>query len=160
VLGKGSKERIVPLGAKARTALGAYLPLRAQVAPSGLAPSAVDAVFVSVRGQRLSVRQVQVLVKRYGMVATGTAELHPHALRHSFATHLLDAGADLRSIQELLGHASLSTTQRYTHVSTDQLQAVYTRAHPLARSAVREPGPESAQLIDEPDVDDDAGKQP
>jgi integrase/recombinase XerC len=90
-------------------------------------------LFLSARGTRIGVRQVQNLVKQYGMLATGTAELHPHALRHSCATHLLDAGADLRSIQELLGHVSLSTTQRYTHVSTDQMQAAYTKAHPLGR---------------------------
>jgi integrase/recombinase XerC len=133
VLGKGSKERIVPVGKKAREAITSYLAVRGELRTQkdGQDPRAM---FLSERGKRLGVRQVQNLVKRYGMLATGTAELHPHALRHSCATHLLDAGADLRSIQELLGHASLSTTQRYTHVSMDQLQAVYTKAHPLAKA--------------------------
>lgn len=137
VLGKGSKQRIVPIGRKAREALDAYLEVR-HLLRSQKSPPHPDALFLSQRGTRLSARQVQNIVKRYGMLATGTAALHPHALRHSCATHLLDAGADLRSIQELLGHASLSTTQRYTHVSMDQLQAVYTRAHPLAKKSASE----------------------
>jgi integrase/recombinase XerC len=133
VLGKGGKERIVPVGSKARAALAEYLAQRSALAPKKPSLHLERAVFLSARGTRLGVRQVQNLVKQYGVLATGTAELHPHALRHSCATHLLDAGADLRSIQELLGHASLSTTQRYTHVSMDQVQAVYTKAHPLGR---------------------------
>jgi integrase/recombinase XerC len=134
VLGKGSKERIVPLGQKTRAALAAYLAERAQLHAKKHPAQDAGALFLGVKGKRIGVRQVQHLVKAYGGLATGTAELHPHALRHSCATHLLDAGADLRSIQELLGHASLSTTQRYTHVSMDHLQAVYAKAHPLARS--------------------------
>lgn len=131
VLGKGNKQRIVPLGAATREALRDYLAMRPQLRHSARGTQDTEALFLSVRGERLGVRQVQLLTKRYGALATGSNALHPHALRHSCATHLLDAGADLRSIQELLGHVSLSTTQRYTHVSTDQLQAVYTKAHPL-----------------------------
>ncbi len=134
VLGKGQKERIVPLGTKTREALTAYLAERTQLRAKKHAVQDAAALFLGVKGTRIGVRQVQHLVKAYGGLATGTADLHPHALRHSCATHLLDAGADLRSIQELLGHASLSTTQRYTHVSMDHLQAVYAKAHPLARS--------------------------
>jgi integrase/recombinase XerC len=133
VLGKGSKERVVPLGSQCVKALREYLDVRAELRVRGRDLALENALFLSARGKRISVRQVQVLVKQYGMLSTGTAALHPHAMRHSCATHLLDAGADLRSIQELLGHASLSTTQRYTHVSVDHLQAVYTRAHPLAK---------------------------
>jgi len=134
VLGKGGKERIVPLGSLARQAIKEYLAVRHELHDAKTQRQDPAAVFLGARGERLGVRQVQKLVKRYGMLATGTAALHPHALRHSCATHLLDAGADLRSIQELLGHASLSTTQRYTHVSMDQLQAVYAKAHPLAKA--------------------------
>jgi integrase/recombinase XerC len=133
VLGKGNKERVVPVGAPARSALSEYLARRAELRPrsGGELPRAV---FVSRRGRRLSVRAVQKLVRRYGIAAAGRADLHPHALRHSCATHLLEGGADLRVIQELLGHSSLATTQRYTHVSMDQLLAVYDKAHPLARA--------------------------
>jgi integrase/recombinase XerC len=140
VLGKGNKERLVPIGAKARAALAAYLSVRHTLRSQKQSAKPEAALFLSARGTRISVRQVQNLVKQYGMLATGTAALHPHALRHSCATHLLDAGADLRSIQELLGHVSLSTTQRYTHVSTDQMQAAYTKAHPLAKGTGRAGG--------------------
>lgn len=132
VLGKGSKERLVPLGQAARDALRDYLPVRGQLCGREQDPAAL---FLSTRGRRFNVRHVQLITKRYGALATGSSALHPHALRHSCATHLLEAGADLRSIQELLGHASLSTTQRYTHLGTDQLQAAYAKAHPLAKPA-------------------------
>lgn len=144
VRGKGDKERIVPLGSKALAALRDYLAVRGELRSRDGAQDA-QALFLGARGERLGVRQVQLLVKRYGALATGTNALHPHALRHSCATHLLDAGADLRSIQELLGHASLSTTQRYTHVSVDRLQAIYTKAHPLA-SRARVSGPRETAL--------------
>lgn len=132
VLGKGGKERMVPLGESARAALREYLRERLGIIAKAKQPDA-DALWLSQRGTRISVRQVQNIVRRHGHVGAGRGDLHPHAVRHSCATHLLDAGADLRSIQELLGHASLSTTQRYTHVSVDRLMEVYDRAHPLAR---------------------------
>ena len=136
VMGKGSKERVVPFGEPCEAALRRYLEVRAMLVSPRTREQHPTALFVGRFGTRLTVRQVQSLVKRYGALATGRPDVHPHALRHSYATHLLDAGADLRGIQELLGHASLSTTQRYTHVSVDRLLEVYARAHPLARKTV------------------------
>jgi site-specific recombinase XerC len=123
VWGKGSKQRRAPLSDPAVEALRAWLAVRSQVLP----PDAGDALFGNERGRRLSERDVRRIVDRRSARPT-----HPHALRHSFATHLLDGGADLRSVQELLGHADVATTQRYTHVSKQRLRAVYTEAHPRA----------------------------
>jgi integrase/recombinase XerC len=124
VRGKGKKERIVPVGSRATAALRRYLKQRGD----GLG----RALFVNKFGKRLSPRGVQRAMKRlFSGLARGT-KLHAHALRHSFATHLLDAGADLRSVQELLGHASLGTTQVYTHTSVERLKKVYHQAHPRA----------------------------
>jgi integrase/recombinase XerC len=124
VLGKGNKERIVPYGAPAARALDAYLGRR--VAGDG-------PVFVNRRGGRLGVRSLHTIVRRAARAAGVTRRVSPHTLRHTFATHLLDRGADLRMIQELLGHSRLSTTQRYTHVSTAQLVKTYAQAHPRAQ---------------------------
>ena len=149
VLGKGNKERIVPLGAQCHAALSAYLAVRPQLRHPRSEAQAPDALFLGRHGTSLTVRQVQNLVREWGTKGAGRTDLHPHALRHTCATHLLDAGADLRGIQELLGHASLSTTQRYTHVSIDQLMAVYDKAHPLAQAS-SDPMP-SARLGRGPD---------
>lgn len=126
VLGKGGKERIVPLGSPARSAVSDYLAARKN--PSYDAPFLVNA-----RGGRLSSRSVGRIVDKYILAIATMKKVSPHTLRHTFATHLLEGGADLRSIQELLGHASLSTTQKYTHVSIDRLMEVYDKAHPKAR---------------------------
>ncbi len=126
VLGKGRKERIVPIGRKAMEALNAYLERRSR--PAGEAP-----LFLNHRGGRLTSRSVERNLKKQLLQAGLIKDATPHALRHSFATHLLDSGADLRVIQELLGHASLSTTQKYTKVSVDHLMAVYDQAHPRSR---------------------------
>ena len=126
VLGKGRKERLLPVGRPACSALQAYLAERGQVAP-------LDPLFVNHRGGRLSARSVQRSLKIRLLHFGLPTDVTPHALRHSFATHLLDAGADLRVIQELLGHASLSTTQKYTKVSFANLTEVYDRAHPRSR---------------------------
>jgi integrase/recombinase XerC len=131
VLGKGGKERRVPLGEPGVRALRRYLAVRGRLR-SKKRPPHPTALFLGYRGTPLTARAVQRIVQSRGAEGAGRADLHPHALRHSCATHLLDAGADLRSIQELLGHASLSTTQRYTHVSIDRLMEAYDRAHPLA----------------------------
>jgi integrase/recombinase XerC len=133
--GKGDKSREVPLGDAADRALAAYLPARRQL---GAAPSS-GALFVNARGERLTTRSVQRMVKRWTIAGGVHAAATPHALRHSFATHLLDEGVDLRSIQELLGHASLSSTQIYTKVSLDHLMKVYDDAHPRARAGVLRP---------------------
>jgi len=126
VRGKGGKERVLPLVDKARVALDAYLARRCEL---GSGP----ALLLNRRGGRLSARTVARQLARYALICGTQRHVHPHALRHSFATHLLDMGADLRGIQELLGHASLSTTQRYTHVSSERLVQIYEDAHPRAR---------------------------
>jgi len=123
VMGKGRKERIVPVGKKAVEAVKNYLEERGTSEP-------VSPVFVNARGGRLTVRSVGRLVKEYTRRSGIFRKVSPHTLRHTFATHLLDAGADIREIQEMLGHASLSTTQRYTHVSMGKLMEVYDKAHP------------------------------
>jgi integrase/recombinase XerC len=132
VLGKGRKERTVPLGEHCRQAFAAYLPERARLRHPKTGAQDPRALLLSRHGRRLGVRQVQNVVRRQGAVALGRSDLHPHALRHMCATHMLEGGADLRVIQEFLGHQSLSTTQRYTHLSIDRLLQVYDRAHPLA----------------------------
>jgi integrase/recombinase XerC len=132
VLGKGRKERVVPYGSKAQEALEVYLPLRAQILAHPRTKPDPTAVFVNHRGGRLTSKSVRVIVKAYARLANVNWNLHPHSLRHAFATHLLADGADLRAIQELLGHVSLSTTQRYTQASIEQLMAVYDKAHPHA----------------------------
>lgn len=133
VLGKGNKQRIVPLGGPARKAVVAYLERRHELRHPRTGALDGKALLLSTRGARLGVRRVQELVQRYGVIGSGRSDLHPHALRHSCATHMLEGGADLRAIQDLLGHSSVATTQRYTHLSLQQLTQVYDRAHPLAR---------------------------
>ena len=126
VLGKGRKERIVPVGRKALAALEDYLSARGNATDK-------SPLFLNARNGRLTPRSIQRHLKTQLLKAGILKDVSPHALRHTFATHLLDGGADLRSIQELLGHASLSTTQKYTQVSVDQLMTVYDRAHPRSR---------------------------
>jgi integrase/recombinase XerC len=126
VLGKGGKERVVLFGRRAREALRAWLELRRRLGPR------TDALFLNARGGRLTDRSVRALVARRVDQSALARRCSPHTLRHSFATHLLTRGADLRAIQELLGHASLSTTQRYTHVDSRHLLEVYRKAHPRA----------------------------
>jgi len=132
VLGKGRKERVVPFGSKASAALDAYWPVRDEVLAHPRVKPDHEAVFLNQWGGRMTTRSVRALVKKYARLANVNLDLHPHSLRHAFATHLLADGADLRAIQELLGHVSLSTTQRYTQASIRQLMEVYDKAHPHA----------------------------
>ena len=132
VRGKGNKERIVPYGGKAEKALDAYQPWREEILRKAGGRGDPQAVFLNHFGTRLTQRSVARIVKKYARLANVNWDLHPHSLRHAFATHLLADGADLRAIQELLGHSSLSTTQRYTHATIRQLLEVYDKAHPRA----------------------------
>ena len=141
VLGKGGRERIVPFNPAAAAAIRDYLPARRELVAGGAAAAAglrastgrtEDPLFVNYRGGRLSGRSVARLVRRYVTQVGAERGISPHALRHSFATHLLERGADLRAIQELLGHARITTTQRYTHVNAAQITELYRRTHPRA----------------------------
>ena len=136
VTGKGRKERLVPFGSAAAEALHAYFPLRRELIMARISrglPPEDKALFLNGRGGRLTARSVERMICGYGERGGITVAVTPHALRHSFATHLLEMGADLRTVQELLGHASLSTTQKYTHLNMDHLTRVYDKAHPLAK---------------------------
>lgn len=128
VTGKGAKTRIVPVGRKAREALGAWLKVRAE-----LAKPQDDWLFVGPRGGRLSPRTLQARLRRWGTVQGIALGIHPHLFRHSFASHILESSGDLRAVQELLGHASISTTQIYTHLDFQHLAHIYDQAHPRSR---------------------------
>jgi len=131
VTGKGSKERIVPIGSKAKDALKAYLARRAGGAAGRGGPD--EAVFFSEGGKRIYPRAVHRIVNHYISLASDVRKKSPHVLRHTFATHMVNRGADLRAVKELLGHESLSTTQLYTHVTVDRLKRIYKQAHPKAQ---------------------------
>jgi integrase/recombinase XerC len=131
VRGKGRKERIVPFGSKARQALEEYLPVREKIMMEGR-KSSQTAVFLNTKGARLTTRSVDRLLKKYVKAFGPNVKVSPHSMRHAFASHLLTEGADLRAIQEMLGHKSLSTTQKYTQVSIKQLMEVYDKTHPKA----------------------------
>ena len=130
VIGKGNKERVVLIGRSAQEALDRYL---RDVRPRLCSHASKDALFLNRLGGKMSPRWVQVMVSRYAKLAGINRRVYPHMLRHTFATHLLDGGADLRVVQELLGHASLSTTQIYTHVTKAEARKVYLNAHPRAK---------------------------
>jgi integrase/recombinase XerC len=133
VIGKGDKERIVPIGRQALQAVRNYLEATQYLRRSNVYISRGEPLFINFRGGALSGRSIGRIIKKYAIESGLTADVSPHSMRHTFATHLLDGGADLRAVQELLGHESLSTTQKYTHVSLDRLMEVYDKAHPRSQ---------------------------
>lgn len=152
VLGKGGKERMVPFGAPAAAALKAWLQVwdsERSRRPGGSDPREPEPIFLTRRGRRLSDRSVRRIIDQHSAAAGVPPGVHPHTLRHTFATHLLEEGADLRTIQELLGHSSLATTQRYTHVEIERMLRIYRQSHPRAKlegdpTRARSPAPASA----------------
>jgi integrase/recombinase XerC len=130
VLGKGNKERIIPVGRTALTVIRQYLDESLVIRKKRHREKDAGPLFLNNRGSRLTTRSIGRIIKRYARDCGLAIDISPHALRHTFATHMLDGGADLRSVQEFLGHVSLSTTQRYTHVSLDRLMEIYDKAHP------------------------------
>ncbi len=132
VLGKGSKHRIVPLGRSAKEAIRSYRLRRDEESGGKRSLRDTDALFLSERGRRISARGVYRIVHHYIGLVSDIAKKSPHILRHTFATHMVNRGADLRAVKELLGHESLSTTQLYTHVTVDRLKRIYKQAHPKA----------------------------
>lgn len=135
VSGKGRKERVVPFGHQAQQSIENYLPARGRILKRARTVREPGALFLNARGGRLTARSIQRSLGNYIRKSALLLKVHPHLFRHSFATHLLNRGADLRTIQELLGHESLSTTQKYTHVAVEELLRTYRTAHPRARAA-------------------------
>lgn len=134
VYGKGKKERIIPIGGQALKAVNDYLDATHGIRRKGFSNDQQDApLFINYKGGRLTTRSIGAIIKRYATECGLVDDISPHSLRHTFATHLLDGGADLRAVQELLGHVSLSTTQKYTHVSLDKLMEIYDKAHPRSK---------------------------
>ena len=147
VLGKGKKERILPLGKQSTEILKSYLQFRTEYIKNKKVEPAPSALFLNQRGQSISVRGVRKIISQYIRTNNFPENISPHSLRHTFATHMLEAGADLRAIQEMLGHASLSTTQKYTHLTIDQLTETYDKAHPRARKKSGTSGHSTAVVI-------------
>ncbi|MDP6711479.1 MAG: tyrosine recombinase XerC [Nitrospinaceae bacterium] len=147
VLGKGKKERILPLGKQSTEVLKSYLQFRTKYIKNKKVEPPPSALFLNQRGQSISVRGVRKIISQYIRTNNFPENISPHSLRHTFATHMLEAGADLRAIQEMLGHASLSTTQKYTHLTIDRLTETYDKAHPRARKKSGTSGHSTAVVI-------------